>query len=108
MPDPTPSPEAVEAAAVSWYEKKYGTKTFCLADAAVQTACRETVLPILESALPIELEKARARWETEVRERDANLRATAQNVINAFDNPSPGPEKWDRLREKINYLREVL
>lgn len=38
----------------------------------------------------------------------ANLRACATNVIHAWDNPSPGPEKWDRLRQKIEYLREAI
>ncbi len=37
-----------------------------------------------------------------------NLRACAQNVVNAYSNPSPGPEKWEKLRQKIEYLREAL
>lgn len=37
-----------------------------------------------------------------------NLKATAQNVLSAWDNPSPGPEKWDRVRQKMEYLREAV
>lgn len=37
-----------------------------------------------------------------------NLEACAENVVHAWDNPSPGAEKWDRLRQKIEYLREAL
>lgn len=44
----------------------------------------------------------------ELRAQNANLRACAANVLAAWDSPSPGTEKWDRLRQKFQYLREAL
>lgn len=58
-----------------------------------------------------ELEGERCALEDQLEEGDdesRNLRACAQNVLNAWLNPHKGMEGWDRLRQKMDYLAEAL